>query len=83
MHAETFPPFLGPLLLDVGPESRKFLVELADFGQQHKIASLGAGNRVTAVLLDFRAYDTLGEATVLFTAVTGVAVVLRARGKKA
>ncbi len=42
----------------------------------------GAANRVTAVLLDFRAYDTLGEATVLFTAVMGALAVLRGRGRR-
>ncbi len=41
-----------------------------------------AANRVTAVLLDFRAYDTLGEATVLFTAVLGALAVLRGNGRR-
>jgi len=38
-------------------------------------------NLVTAILLDFRAYDTLGEATVIFTAVTGALVILRKKGR--
>lgn len=42
----------------------------------------GAPNRVTAVLLDFRAYDTLGEATVVFTAVLGCYALLRTRGRR-
>ncbi|MQY69271.1 MAG: DUF4040 domain-containing protein [Firmicutes bacterium] len=42
----------------------------------------GAANLVTSVILDFRAYDTLGEATVLFTAVIGVLAVLRRIGRK-
>ncbi len=42
----------------------------------------GAANIVTAVLLDFRAYDTLGEATVLFCAVMGAVTVLRSKAKK-
>jgi len=42
----------------------------------------GAPNRVTAVLLDFRAYDTLGEATVIFTAVLGCYALLRTRGRR-
>jgi multicomponent Na+:H+ antiporter subunit B len=41
----------------------------------------GAVNLVTAVILDFRAYDTLGEATVLFTAVIGLMAVLRRPGR--
>jgi len=42
----------------------------------------GAANAVTAVLLDFRAYDTLGEATVIFAAVIGAYAVLRRIGRK-
>ncbi|MBN1781469.1 DUF4040 domain-containing protein [bacterium] len=42
----------------------------------------GASNLVTAVILDFRGYDTLGEATVLFTSVAGVVTVLRKAGRK-
>lgn len=41
----------------------------------------GAANIVVAVLLDFRAYDTLGEATVLFTGIIGAVVVLRRRSR--
>lgn len=46
------------------------------------LAKSGAVNRVASVLLDFRAYDTLGEATVLFTAVIGAIAILRKRGRK-
>jgi multisubunit Na+/H+ antiporter MnhB subunit len=42
----------------------------------------GAANLVASVILDFRGYDTLGEATVLFTAVMGVVAVLRKIGRK-
>lgn len=42
----------------------------------------GAVNLVTAVILDFRAYDTLGEATVLFASVIGIMAVLRRPGRK-
>ncbi|OGX45142.1 MAG: hypothetical protein A3G38_04510 [Omnitrophica WOR_2 bacterium RIFCSPLOWO2_12_FULL_51_8] len=42
----------------------------------------GAVNLVTAVILDFRAYDTLGEATVLFTSVIGIMAILRRPGRK-
>jgi multisubunit Na+/H+ antiporter MnhB subunit len=42
----------------------------------------GAANIVTAILLDFRAYDTLGEATVLFCAVMGALTVLRRQAKQ-
>jgi len=42
----------------------------------------GAANLVAGILWDFRGYDTLGEATILFTAALGVLTVLRLRGKK-
>ncbi len=41
----------------------------------------GATNLVASVILDFRGYDTLGEATVLFTAVIGVLAVMRKIGR--
>ena len=39
-------------------------------------------NVVAAVLFDYRGLDTLGEATVLFTAVTGVLLLFRALKKR-
>ena len=42
----------------------------------------GATNFIASVILDFRAYDTLGEATVLFCSVMGVATVMRKIGRK-
>ncbi len=41
----------------------------------------GATNIVAAIILDFRGYDTLGEATILFTAVMGVLVIMRKTGR--
>ena len=43
----------------------------------------GSKNFVTAILADYRAYDTLGEAVVIFTAGIASALVLRSYGKKA
>ena len=37
----------------------------------------GANNGVTAVVFDYRGFDTLGEATVLFTAVAAVIMIFR------
>ncbi len=39
----------------------------------------GANNAVTSVVFDYRGYDTLGEATVLFTAIAGVMIMFRKR----
>lgn len=44
---------------------------------KNTIQKTGAINAVTAIVFDFRGYDTLGESFVLFTAVAGSAVILR------
>jgi len=55
--------------------------ELQDTASQHYIEhgvnDTGAANIVTSVILDYRAYDTLGEATVLFTSIVGAVIILR------
>lgn len=48
---------------------------------QTGLAKTGATNMVAAIILDFRGYDTLGEATILFTAVMGVLAVIRKIGR--
>jgi multisubunit Na+/H+ antiporter MnhB subunit len=42
----------------------------------------GNNNVVGSVVFDYRGFDTLGEATILFTAVTGVLLLLRASKRK-
>ncbi len=42
----------------------------------------GAANAVAAVILDYRGYDTLGEATILFAAVVGAVALLRPKPRK-
>jgi len=59
------PRFGAPLML-VAEEYIRFGLERT-----------GAANVVAAIILDFRGYDTLGEATVLFTAVVGVLTIMR------
>lgn len=49
---------------------------------EHGAESTGSINLVTGVVFDFRGYDTLGEATILFTGVIGVIALLRLAGKK-
>ncbi|MEO0053124.1 MAG: hydrogen gas-evolving membrane-bound hydrogenase subunit E [candidate division WOR-3 bacterium] len=49
---------------------------------QFGLERTGAANIVSAIILDFRGYDTLGEATVLFTAVVGVLTVMRLASRK-
>lgn len=67
------------------------LRELPNFGQPvmrvaneyiaRGLEKTGATNIVSAIILDFRGYDTLGEATILFTAVMGVLAVIRRTGR--
>ena len=37
----------------------------------------GTNNGITSVVFDYRGFDTLGEATILFSAVAGVIMVFR------
>jgi len=39
----------------------------------------GAPNTISAIITDYRAFDTLGEATVLFTAIAAVVACLKSR----
>ena len=48
----------------------------------HGLEKTGAANLVSSVILDFRAYDTLGEATVLFTSIIGATVILRKKSRE-
>lgn len=50
---------------------------VAQYMVNDTISKTHALNAVTAIVFDFRGYDTLGESFVLVTAVTGVAVILR------
>lgn len=63
------PPFGEPLL-----ETSRYYLENA-------AADTGAANIVASVILDYRAYDTLGEITVLLTAILGALTVLRVRAR--
>lgn len=55
---------------------------MANFYIERGAESTGSANLVTGVLFDFRGYDTLGEATILFTAALGVVTILRSVSKK-
>ncbi|MCF8307906.1 MAG: DUF4040 domain-containing protein [Bacteroidales bacterium] len=57
-------------------------MRMAQYYTQMGAESTGAANLVTGVLFDFRGYDTLGEATILFTAALGVVTILRSKPKK-
>ena len=54
---------------------------MAAYYLSNGVTDTGALNMVTAIYLDYRAYDTLGEATVFFAAALGVFMLLRKRGE--
>lgn len=67
------------------PERRIGSFENESIGQrilQDAPRTTGSANIVTSVVWDYRGYDTLGEATILFTAVCGVAMLFRAARRR-
>lgn len=67
---QHLPPFGSPLFIGR-------LDAPANIYLQNGLNKTGASNIVAAIILDFRAYDTLGEATVLFTSIVGALSILR------
>jgi multisubunit Na+/H+ antiporter MnhB subunit len=51
--------------------------DMDDYIIENAQEETGNNNVVTSVVFDYRGFDTLGEATILFTAVTGVLLLLR------
>lgn len=67
---KTLPPF-GSAIMKV---SKGYI--------DNAVIKTGCENVVSAITVNFRAYDTLGEITVLFTAIVGVLAVARRVGYK-
>lgn len=83
--------FMGAVIMAILIGACVCFLQMTPFGDPPMImgqsymratAQTGATNLVTAVLLDFRAYDTLGEATVIFAAILGCYALLRTQGRK-
>ncbi len=49
---------------------------IATYYLEH-ISLTGALNAIVAILLDFRAYDTLGEILVIFVTISGITMLIR------
>jgi multisubunit Na+/H+ antiporter MnhB subunit len=56
--------------------------DMDDYIIENAQEETGNNNVVASVVFDYRGFDTLGEATILFTAVTGVLLLLRASKRK-
>ena len=67
---KALPPFGEPLMTT----SQHYLENAA--------RETGSANIVASIVLDYRGYDTLGEATVLFVAVLGTLTILRVKSNK-
>lgn len=72
---ETLTPFGTPVFTKVPDAPSQTYIEKG-------LSETGAANIVAGVILDYRGYDTLGEATVLFTSVLGALVILRPKSRK-
>ena len=72
---ETLPDFGTPPIAKIANAASSTYIK-------EGLAKTGAANIVAAVILDYRGYDTLGEATVLFTSILGAVVLLRRKNKK-
>lgn len=59
------------------PFGRPQATDMDDYFIRNSQEQTGANNVVTSIVFDFRGFDTLGEATVLFTAVLGVGMMFR------
>ena len=53
-----------------------------DFILEHALSDRSAPNVVTSMVFDWRGFDTLGEAAVLFTALTAIGALFRDGGKR-
>jgi multisubunit Na+/H+ antiporter MnhB subunit len=69
------PPFGTPsFTLNNNSPSNRYLM--------NGLKETGAANIVSAIILDYRGYDTLGEATILFTSILGALAILRIYARK-
>jgi len=73
--------FVGAFLLLAATSMRDFgepsIVDMDEYFIANTQADTAANNAVTAVVFDYRGFDTLGEATVLFAAVVSVLALFR------
>jgi multisubunit Na+/H+ antiporter MnhB subunit len=56
--------------------------DMDDYIIENAQEETASNNVVASVVFDYRGFDTLGEATILFTAVTGVLLLLRTAKRK-
>ncbi|KUJ99690.1 MAG: hypothetical protein PWP49_1060 [Thermococcaceae archaeon] len=78
----SFIVFIIAVNISLRPFGEPPHTEMDNYFIEHAQEEASANNVVTSVVFDYRGFDTLGEATVLFTAVSGVLMALRHYGGK-
>ena len=68
--------FFGVMAMTLTFGSPK-VTDMDDYFLRHGQEQTGSNNECTAVVFDFRGFDTLGESTVLFCAISGGALIFR------
>ncbi len=68
----------GALFVNLGSIPDSFLLShtASRFYREAVVTETGALNTVSAILYDFRAFDSLGESTVIFATVSGIVLLL-------
>jgi multisubunit Na+/H+ antiporter MnhB subunit len=64
-------------IFQLHPFGKPGQVQMDDYIITHTQNETGTNNGVTSVVFDYRGFDTLGEATILFSAVAGVLLIFR------
>ncbi len=59
------------------PDFATFDKKISTYYMENTLSDTEAPNSVAAIVWDYRAYDTLGEETVLFTATLGIYALFR------
>jgi multisubunit Na+/H+ antiporter MnhB subunit len=74
--------FLVAGMLLIHPFGDPSPTDMDDYIIENAQNQTGSNSVVASVVFDYRGLDTLGEATILFTAVTGVLLLLRTLKRK-
>jgi len=69
--------FLAACAVQTHPFGKPDQTFMDDYFIQNGQAETGSNNIVSSVVFDYRGFDTLGEASILFAAAMGVFLVLR------
>ncbi len=73
----VFFSFLVISAINMRPFGKPAFSEMDDYFIENAQKESGANNVVTSIVFDYRGFDTLGEATVLFTTIVGIVALFR------